>query len=107
MRLKRFKNEFRTSIPPNYQKVCESDNDYFDLIKYCWECIGDVSESISNINFYKEDGQYELVEYKKSIHHLHVRIEECYSYLKKLGVEVEAIEMEVFTAPIGHNRRRK
>ena len=44
-KLKRFKNEFRTMLPPNYQKFCKSTDDYFDLIKYCWECIDDVKQA--------------------------------------------------------------
>lgn len=105
-KLKRFKDEtFVTMIPPNYQKVCQSDDDYFDLIRYCWECIGDVKQAISEVKFYDVDAQYEIADYIKSLKHLHIRINECYGYLKELDKTKSKDKIEVYTTTVAHERR--
>ena len=105
--LKRFKNEFKTSIPPNHQKVCGSIDDYFDLIKYCWECIGDVKQAVVGINFYGRDSHVEFMEYKKMLCSLHARIEECYAYLNNLGKAVDiSSTQDVYTTTKAHEGRK-
>lgn len=108
IKLKRFKSElFSTMIPPNYQKVCATTDDYFDLIKYCWECIGDVSDEIVKINFNHSDSQYSMNFYKKSLQQLHVRINECYAHLKSIGNSVDISHVNnVYTAPKNDKGRR-
>lgn len=102
--LKRFKKEFKTMLPPNHQKECKTVGDYFDLIKYCWECIGDVKQAIIDINYYRKESQYEMAEYQKSIKHLHIRIDECYVVLKQYGKEKSKVEVNVYTTKIGHRK---
>mgnify|MGYP003673478589 FL=1 len=105
IKLKKFKGElFTTMIPPSYQKVCITPDEYFDLIKYCWECIGDVSEALVSVNFYHSDSQFELTHYKASLLHLHRRINECYEHLKTVGYANEVKPIDVYTAPLSQGR---
>lgn len=107
IKLKKYKNElFTTMIPPNYQKVCNEVDDYFDLIKYCFECIGDVKQAIANVNFYHKDAQYNIAHYNTSIKHLHRRINECYEHLKSLGNEKDISRVtNVYTTSIANERK--
>ena len=109
LKLKKFKDElFTTMLPPNYQKVCSSTDDYFDLIKYCWECIGDVSREFVNINYFSADAQYEISHYKKSLQHLHIRIDECYTQLKLIGNHADVSHVShVYTAPTNSKGRKQ
>lgn len=93
-------------IPPNYQKVCSTTDDYFDLIKYCWECIGDIGGELVKMDPYNPDTQYEIEHYRKSLQHLHIRINECYAHLKSIGNSVDVSHVShVYTAPSNSKRR--
>jgi len=94
-------------IPPNYQKVCKTTDDYFSLIKYCWECIGHLSKEALGMNFYNSDVQYDMNFYKKSLQAHHTRINECYAHLKSIGNNVDVSHVNsVYTAPKNDKGRR-
>ena len=96
-----------TLIPPNHQKVCSNEDDYIQLINWCWEKIGEINTGLVEINLYKTDSVHEMNYYKDVLRTLHTRIKECYEHLILVGNEGDVSHVShVFTAPTNSKGRK-
>ena len=95
-----------TLIPPDHYKICKSEDDYFELISWCWKKLEQVKSEVSAINFYKDDASLELGYYMKATRHLHNRITQCYEHLQSLGNSQDITRAtDVFTSTLAHKHR--
>ena len=87
--------------PPSVIRVCKTTDDYFDLVKFCWECIGTIQSKIGEIDLTERHGYMFLNSLYKCLKHLFDRIDECYDYLKWVD-NTKGGNQDVYTTTLSH-----
>ena len=88
------------------QFICESDQDYIDYIKYCWEFINTASFDLSTMSFFNDEDHAALVDLAQEVGRAHGILELCHKYLSGKAEAIKKVRAEVYTSPMSHRTGR-
>jgi len=87
------------------QFICESDEDYIDYIKYCWEFVLFADAQLNNFSFFNDYDHRVVVELAQEVGRAHGILELCHKYLSGKAEAIKKVRLGVYTTTMAHENR--
>ena len=88
------------------QFICETDEDFIDYIKYCWEFIFFAEAQLGDFSFFNDYDHSIVVKLSQEVGRAHGVLELCHKFLSGKSTLATKKLSHVYTTTMAHERRK-